>query len=168
MVRQGGHVVRVGFALVAALQVMVDTGTTVSMAPYYQVLEVRTPSVKAPLSSAHSPSAFSLVSLLPITTPILSPGNIAERAVNLPHLVRPLFLLGSDALSLAWLRQHHDRLQQCHAIGIVVEVSDSQTWERITHSAQGLPLIPMTGTELARRFHLRHYPVLIEPQRIGP
>lgn len=92
---------------------------------------------------------------------------VAARAVNQAHLVRPLFLIGSDVLSLTWLRQHHERLQHCHAVGIAVEIPDSQSWERMTQVAHGLPLIPMSGTMITRQFQLTHYPVLIEPYRIG-
>jgi integrating conjugative element protein (TIGR03765 family) len=147
----------------SAPAVVYDSGATEPIAPYFRVLG----SAPRSLAPILPPSgAGSLAALLPIHTPELSPGRVVARAVDLPHLDRPLFLVGADERSLAWLGQERERLAALGAVGLAIEVADLAEWRRLTEAAQGLVLLPVSGTALAQRLALSHYPVLITRSRI--
>jgi len=73
----------------------------------------------------------------------------------------PLFLVGHDAVSLEWLAQHAQRLQDLGASGLAVEVADAQALRRIQAAAPRLDIWPVSGDDIAERLELQHYPVLI-------
>lgn len=111
-------------------------------------------------SSLSDPSTLNWV--LPVHSPRLSPGTVLPRALSLPGMT-PLFLVGQDAASLAWLSRHSQALQTLGAKGIAVEVDDAQALRRIQAAAPGLNIWPVSGDDIAERLELDHYPVLITP-----
>jgi integrating conjugative element protein (TIGR03765 family) len=78
----------------------------------------------------------------------------------------PLFLVGTDAASLAWLTQHAPALKQLGANGLAVEVPDTAALQRIQAVAPGLTIWPVSGDDIAERLELEHYPVLITPTEL--
>lgn len=108
------------------------------------------------------PDPRALTWALPVHSARLSPGAVPPRTLNLPGLT-PLFLVGQDAVSLEWLAQHAQRLQDLGASGLAVEVTDAQALRRIQATAQGLDIWPVSGDDIAERLELQHYPVLITP-----
>ncbi|QYN03654.1 integrating conjugative element protein [Pseudomonas protegens] len=98
--------------------------------------------------------------ILPVRSSHLSPGQITPRALNIPGL-RPLFLVGEDPQSLAWLRQHAAELHEMGAAGLAVEVADTEALVRIRAAAPGIPILPVNGNDIATRLQIEHYPVLI-------
>lgn len=100
--------------------------------------------------------------VLPVHSARLSPGAVPRRALDLPGMV-PLFLIGADAASLAWLTQHAPALKQLGASGLAVEVPDAAALQRIQAVAPGLTIWPVSGDDIAERLELEHYPVLITP-----
>ncbi|MNJ71297.1 hypothetical protein D3C77_678220 [compost metagenome] len=98
--------------------------------------------------------------ILPVSSSQLSPGQITPRVLNMPGL-QPLFLVGSDPLSLTWLRQRAAELREMGAAGLAVEVADSEALARIRAAAPGLNILPVNGNEIAIRLQIEHYPVLI-------
>lgn len=98
--------------------------------------------------------------ILPIRSSRLSPGPITPRVLNMPGL-QPFFLVGSDPLSLNWLRQRAAGLHEMAAAGLAVEVADSEALTRIRAAAPGLTILPVNGNEIATRLQVEHYPVLI-------
>ncbi|KJV25800.1 integrating conjugative element protein [Pantoea sp. SM3] len=109
--------------------------------------------------------------MLPVTTPELSPGNVAPRALQLPG-IGSLFIIGDDSYSRQWLQQNVQLLSARNAAGLVVNVESMASLESLRSLAPGLQLAPSSGTELARRLKLTHYPVLITDsglsQEVGP
>lgn len=100
--------------------------------------------------------------VLPVHTARLTPGEVPRRALDLPGMI-PLFLVGADAASLAWLAQHAPALKQLGANGLAVEVADAAALQRIQAVAPGLAIWPVNGDDIAERLELEHYPVLITP-----
>lgn len=98
--------------------------------------------------------------VLPVHSTRLTPGEVPRRALDLPGMV-PLFLVGADAASLAWLAQHASALKQLGANGLAVEVADAAALQRIQAVAPGLTIWPVSGDDIAERLELKHYPVLI-------
>ncbi|MXP50282.1 integrating conjugative element protein [Pantoea sp. Eser] len=132
-------------------------------APYFEAVNKQPgmPGVNdAPLSlqPGHGvPLADWMAGILPVTTPELSPGNTADRPLQLPG-IGALFLVGDDALSREWLKANAGALAEQHAAGIIVNFTDMDT---VRELAPGASLAPASGSELARRLQIEHYPVLI-------
>lgn len=100
--------------------------------------------------------------VLPVHSARLTPGAVTRRALDLPGMT-PLFLIGADAASLAWLAQHALALKRLGANGLAVEVADAPALQRIQAIAPGLAIWPVSGDDIAERLELEHYPVLITP-----
>lgn len=145
------------------LIVVEDRGGT-SALPYYQALN---PQGAAPARSpAATPvphgvgSADAEAAMLPVRSTRLSPGDEPRRVIRAPGLT-PLFLVGDDDRSRAWLRQHRATLQELRAAGLVVNVTTPQALAELRRLAPGLTLSPASGDDFAQRLGIRHYPVLI-------
>ncbi|MGT1662826.1 PFL_4695 family integrating conjugative element protein, partial [Salmonella enterica subsp. enterica serovar Typhimurium] len=48
-----------------------------------------------------------------------------------------------------------------NAVGYVVNVASKAAWDDLQHQANGLELLPVSGSDLAVRLGISHYPVLI-------
>lgn len=113
-------------------------------------------------ASDKTPDPRALNWVLPVHSAHLTPGDVPRRALNLPGIT-PLFLVGQDPASLAWLSQHAQALQDLSASGLAVEVADAQALRRIQAAAPELSIWPVSGDDIAKRLELEHYPVLILP-----
>lgn len=125
---------------------------------------VPTPPVMAAelATSVERPDPRRLDWVLPVHSARLTPGEVPRRALDLPGMV-PLFLVGADTASLAWLVQRAPALKRLGANGLAVEVADAAALQRIQAIAPGLAIWPVNGDDIAERLELDHYPVLITP-----
>jgi integrating conjugative element protein (TIGR03765 family) len=98
--------------------------------------------------------------MLPVESTRLSPGRVEHRRLGMPGM-RTLFLVGDDALSLAWLGQRAATLRALQAVGLAVQVKDVAGLARLRAAAPGLSITPVSGDDLALRLRIQHYPVLI-------
>lgn len=98
--------------------------------------------------------------LLPIRSPGLTPGTIVRRKLELPF-ARPFFLVGSDAWSQRWLARHKQHLMDIGAVGLLVEAATLEDLERMAGIADGLPMTPASGSDIAQALGVHHYPVAI-------
>jgi integrating conjugative element protein (TIGR03765 family) len=121
------------------------------------------PSIRVPTTLRRS--TYDEADMLPVFSRWLSPGKVLSRVIRMPGLP-PLFLIGDDPRSRAWLEQRRGRLQQLHAVGLVVNVSTPAALAQLRQTAKGLVLAPVAADELAQRLVLHHYPVLITADRI--
>lgn len=138
-------------------------GPTVPAEPYFRgiTLEGAHPAV----APEHRPA----VSRWPLRSPLLSPGTVEPASFSGSVLFSlPVFVVGGDERSLAWLRRRRDTLRAAGAIGYVVEVPDQAAWDQLQTVAEGLPLFAMSGDALARELGLRHYPALLSRRGIEP
>jgi integrating conjugative element protein (TIGR03765 family) len=156
----------------AAPIVIYDSGQTQPLAPYYESLrgEATAPETGQEPSGK---SGLTAEDLLPIETPEMTPGPVTSRALNRPGALsgsavgaRPLFLIGTDPLSRRWLVQHRKRLKEIGAVGLLVAAETTEDLEAIARIGEGLPIMPASGSEIARLYALEHYPVLIWQGRI--
>ena len=145
------------------LTVVEDRGGA-SALPYYEALDLQPRATSQPLLAIVIPEAPSVAvdetAMLPVRSARLTPGTVAHRVIEAAGL-QPLFLVGDDAVSRAWLRQHADALRERNAWGLVVNVETGQALAQLRALAPGLSLSPVSADELAERLGLRHYPVLI-------
>ncbi|MBA1201075.1 integrating conjugative element protein [Pseudomonas capeferrum] len=145
-----------------ALIIIEDRGG-VSALPYYEALnlqpraKVSAPRIEMPLPPA---GVVNEASMLPVHSLRLSPGVVARRVIEAPGL-RPFFLVGDDQRSRAWLQQRALRLRELGAVGLIVNISSTESLDALRALVPGLPLSPVAGDDLAERLGLRHYPVLI-------
>ncbi len=102
--------------------------------------------------------------LLPIRSPGLTPGKVMPRAHNVPF-AQAFFLIGSDAFSKRWLKQHRKALKQLGAVGLLIEATSLEDLRVIAELADGLPITPASGADIARAMGIRHYPVGISGGR---
>lgn len=104
---------------------------------------------------------------LPVVTPSLTPGEVIPRRVA-SGITQPLFLVGADPRSRAWLRARGAELTRRQALGFVVNVRTRAELDALRRLVPKLTLTPIPGDALARHFALRHYPVLITAEGLGP
>ncbi|WP_052210234.1 integrating conjugative element protein [Dickeya fangzhongdai] len=146
----------------APLIVVYAQGGT-SALPYYEALnlQMRSAPLLPPISLSAVPAKpVSETDMLPVRSPALTPGTVTRRVIEAPGL-QPFFLIGDDAASHTWLRQHAVALRERNAVGLVVNIETPQAFSRLQGLAPSLPLAPVDADELAERLGLRHYPALI-------
>ncbi len=143
----------------AELNVIADLGGK-DASSFYAGINAQQNDEPVSLVQNSSPKMAGEAAMLPVKTPVLTPGKVAGRPLQLPG-IGALFLIGDDPDSRRWLSQHAARLKSLHAVGLVVNVSDMAGLQSLRASAPDLLLSPAAGTELAQRLQLQHYPVLI-------
>jgi len=155
------------------LTVVRDSGG-VSALPYYEDLNLghhagsripSQPSAPIPPLAPSNPQNDSLA--LPVRSQLLTPGRVEPRALRVPGM-KPLFLIGDDDASRAWLTRMLPKLRALHATGLVVNVDSADALAALRDQVPGLALAPVSGDDLARRLKLQHYPVLITATGIEP
>ncbi len=104
--------------------------------------------------------------MLPVVSERLSVGPVTPRALSLPPGTTPFFLIGTDPDSVRWLAQRRERLVELRAVGMVVNVATAEDLAALREQVPDLELRPIPGDDLAERFDLAHYPVLITPTRL--
>ncbi|HHT8996819.1 TPA: integrating conjugative element protein [Burkholderia cenocepacia] len=149
--------------------IVVEDRGGISALPYYQALnpqDAGSPTPPAPASRIGN-SADAEAAMLPVHSTRLSPGDEPRRVIRAPGLT-PLFLVGDDDRSRAWLRQHQTKLRDLQAVGLVVNVVSVEALASLRRLAPGLVLSPASADDLAQRLGIRHYPVLITATGIEP
>jgi integrating conjugative element protein (TIGR03765 family) len=151
--------------------IVVEDRGGVSALPYYQALNPQdagpnTAPVPLPTPRVGGPPDAE-ASMLPVRSARLSPGDEPRRIIRAPGLT-PLFLVGDDDRSRAWLKQRRVALQELHAVGLVVNVATPEALAALRRLTPNLMLLPTSGDDLGQRLGLRHYPVLITATGIEP
>ncbi|QNM96722.1 integrating conjugative element protein [Chitinimonas koreensis] len=148
--------------------IVVDDRGGVSAMPYYEALN---PQAEPAAPSSTQPrignAADAEAAMLPVRSARLSPGAEPRRAIRAPGLT-PLFLIGDDDRSRAWLQRRQAALRDANAVGLVVNVATADALSSLRLLAPGLVLSPVSGDDLAQRLGIRHYPVLITASGIEP
>ena len=144
----------------AELNVIADLGGQ-DAAPYFEAVNKQPGmSTEDTAPSPPSPVLQGEAAMIPVFTPELRPGSMADRPLQLPG-IGALFLVGDDALSRDWLKANAGALAEQHAAGMIVNVTDMAAVRELRELAPGVSLAPASGSELARRLQIAHYPVLI-------
>ena len=143
------------FSVQAELTVVADLGGQ-STATYFEGINNQGRGVEPEPFSA----PVMAMTALPVTTPELTPGKVESRTLSLSGM-RPMFLIGDDDLSRRWLSLRRDTLVQLNAVGLVVNVASEAALNDLKKHADGLELVPVSGSDLAKRLGLTHYPVLL-------
>jgi len=153
--------------------IVVHDGGGASALPYYRALKLKsrepTHSAPRPLLDVPRPPnrRYSEKDLLPVRSPRLTPGTATKRAIHVPGLT-PIFLIGDDSRSRAWLQANARKLHVLGAIGFVVQVESEEALQSLRLLVPDLTLVPTSGDELAERLGIEHYPVLITAMAVEP
>ena len=151
----------------AELVVLQDTGRSSSLAPLLGVLA--SPDAIPVKPAVQDLGAADPVRLLPLRSSGLTPGPVAYRPLPTLYegmLTRPVFLVGADRISKAWLQQHRARLLSLGAVGLLVQAETAQDLNTMATLAAGPPLLPAAATDLVQALDLTHIPVLISRRGI--
>lgn len=103
---------------------------------------------------------------VPIRTSNLVPGRTTTRDAYFPNLAMPLFVVGADPLSLAWLKQWRTALVKVGAVGWVVQAENEQELRAVAEAGAGLRFMAAPGNALTGVFGIEVYPVLISERAI--
>ncbi|MFF0901171.1 integrating conjugative element protein [Proteus mirabilis] len=143
----------------AALTMVADHGGQPA-APFYDAINNTPNEWTSPPVTRTQPSVMAPSMVLPVETPEMTPGEVDDRVLHLPG-IGALYLVGDDPLSREWLTQHASRLNAMNAAGMVVNVKSEAGLHALQALARGGLLSPASGSDLAVRLQLSHYPVLI-------
>ncbi|PHM35868.1 hypothetical protein Xmau_04436 [Xenorhabdus mauleonii] len=149
----------------AELNVIADLGGK-DASPFYDSINAEQHDASLPSAPPFSPEVIGESVMLPVSTSELTPGKVAGRPLQLPG-IGALFLIGDDPVSRQWLNQNATTLTKQQAVGLVVNVRDMAGLQALRALAPDLLLSPASGTELARRLQLQHYPVLITDTQLS-
>ena len=150
----------------ADLTVIHDSGNTQPIAPFLESFQTQDGLPQQnqvptrPQIGAADPKAW-----LPIQSPGLTSGPVQARAHDRPF-TRPFFLIGSDSRSRLWLQTHRDRLEEIGAVGMLVQAETIDDLRTIARLADGLSILPASGSDIAKALSISHYPVLISAHGI--
>jgi integrating conjugative element protein (TIGR03765 family) len=73
----------------------------------------------------------------------------------------PLFIVGDDPTSRAWLQTNRAGLQRLGARGLVVNVSTLAAYRSLSALVPDVPMAPGSAEALARQTGLRVYPLFV-------
>jgi integrating conjugative element protein (TIGR03765 family) len=146
------------------LPVIANNGVTVPSQNYLAVM----PNINGAINSispetlekaSQTPSEISLTTPLPTTS--MTIGTVTNKQVNLPWLLQPVFLIGTDKSSTDWLQFHKTALIAMHANGMIVNANSESAIKNTQALGQGLVILPISADAIVERLSLTHYPVLI-------
>ena len=105
-----------------------------------------------------------LKNMLPIRTPEMSAGKMNNKHLrrDYPGMSFPVFVMGNDKLSRAWLNSNVKYLKKNKAVGLLVRVDTMKEFDDIKADADGLPIIPTYGTQMAQQLNINKYPFYVD------
>ncbi|PIQ43238.1 MAG: hypothetical protein COV52_01855 [Gammaproteobacteria bacterium CG11_big_fil_rev_8_21_14_0_20_46_22] len=115
--------------------------------------------------NSEQPQKPLLPKVYPVRSEALTPGKVVSRPIQ-ATLPNPIFIVGDDAASKAWLQKYRSRLVQLHATGFVVNVSSRDAMQALTKAFSHLSLLAIPADSIAKNLRLKHYPALISDQLI--
>jgi len=164
-----------GSSMAIAPQLAGKAGPTQPIQAYIQIVQ---PSIKAKLQQlkqqttdiksssfieqilAQKPKAIPFDNF-PVKTREMTPGIVKATKLNLTMLPQPIFVIGSDDMSINWFKRYQKRLKAINALGILVQVNNKTDYEQVQQIANGLTILPMSGDVIAHQLKIYHYPLLI-------
>ena len=146
-------------AMSADLEQLYDAGGTVPAAPYFGHL----------ISGAEQRGvlpgfAFPMVSRLVASSDTAR--TLPSKAIfKSAWMAQPIFLVGADNVSHAWLQRHRAALLVLGANGVIVQAKDEPAFKRMQQAADGLTVGPSRGGWLEQtllKAGVKTYPLLIQ------
>ena len=102
-----------------------------------------------------------LAPIFPFQAQGMTVGTVTTQNVNFKQLTTPIFLMGSDPTSIAWLQKYKDRLIALGAQGFLIQASSMDDVSNVKSIAGNLPVSMLPNSSIGQSFGVSHYPVLI-------
>lgn len=103
---------------------------------------------------------------LPIQSSQWKVGKVNSQDAYYPNLMKPIFIIGADETSIAWLKRWNTQLKAQKAVGWIVQAKNEKELRAIDAAGAGLTFITEGGDKLSRLFNLHSYPVLISSRSV--
>ena len=86
-------------------------------------------------------------------------GLVTQHKIDFAGFSYSIFIIGDDALSRKWLREHAEILKKIQAIGFVTNIQTHEAYEALQELA-GVPLLPANVDDLLGVLKTDHYPLI--------
>lgn len=86
-------------------------------------------------------------------------GTVSKRKLELVNFSYCMFIVGDDAVSHKWLKDHTRELEEKNALGFITNVDSSYNLQELQHLTKA-PLLPANVDDLMAIFKESHYPLL--------
>ncbi|MBY0378202.1 MAG: integrating conjugative element protein [Gammaproteobacteria bacterium] len=96
----------------------------------------------------------------PVDSVMLTPGGVESHVIDV-QLMQPIFIVGDDDRSKAWLKKYQEKLIALQAKGFVVNVKSADAMKTFQSQFPTLPMLAIPGDAVAQWLGLSHYPALI-------
>jgi len=143
-----------------ALEEIGSLGTTIDIVPYVSRLHNSRSSTRSLTPLLSKANRF------PITSDDIKPGVVISKAIDLPDLHSPVCVVGSDAQSDSWIRQHRRALQRLRAVCLITNVFNLEEANHVKALLSPVPAFAASVQSLLDRVQINRYPVLISRYRI--
>lgn len=86
-------------------------------------------------------------------------GQVKKKKLHLVNFSYSIFIIGDDAFSHQWLKEHAHELEEKQALGFVTNIKDSAQLEALQELVKA-PLLPANVDDLLAIFNESHYPLI--------
>lgn len=101
---------------------------------------------------------------LPVTS-LAKPGKVIRHKVDLVNFTYAVFIIGDDAFSHQWLKDHATELECINAFGFVTNISDNINLQKLQQLTKA-PLLPSNVDDLMDIFKESQYPLIFHKGEI--
>lgn len=148
----------------AQLIELATVGNTQSTEQYYINLSVTDSKSAAEKASTLLQAARNSISremFFPLVPSNMQPGVMKGGRFQAPKRVQPFAVVGTDPLSVTWLRFRFDKLAELNAPIYVVEAESFQQLQAFSSEFSGLTFAPSSGDGIAQALKVGAYPFLV-------
>jgi integrating conjugative element protein (TIGR03765 family) len=86
-------------------------------------------------------------------------GKVLKRKIELVNFSNAIFIIGDDAISRQWLKDHTQELEEKHALGFITNIDSSSNLQELQKLTK-VPLLPANVDDLLAIFKEGHYPLI--------
>lgn len=95
---------------------------------------------------------------LPVTSKA-TVGTVSKRKLELVNFSYCMFIIGDDAVSHQWLKDHTRELEEKNALGFITNIDSSYNLQELQQLTKA-PLLPANVDDLLTIFKESHYPLI--------
>jgi|GEM_PF-3129702 len=92
-------------------------------------------------------------------------GKITKHKIELNNFTYSIFIIGDDALSRQWLKEHTKELEEKNALGFITNIESSSSLQELQELTKA-PLLPANVDDLLALFKESHYPLIFHEGEI--
>lgn len=102
----------------------------------------------------------------PVVTKLMTVGPVGEeeaKNIKFQMATQPMFIVGYDPVSIAWLKTNREMLEDSKAIGLVVNVPSLKEMDELQNLVgKSIILQPTPGDRLSEHLKIKHYPFYLD------